>query len=44
MDFDDLLINGLDLMTRFPSVVGNIRTVLIDEVCFSILLPGQFSN
>lgn len=38
LDFDDLLIYGLDLVKRFPRVVEKIKTVLIDEVCtFSLV-------
>ncbi|KAK4048649.1 ATP-dependent DNA helicase srs2 [Microbotryomycetes sp. JL201] len=31
LDFDDLLLQGLELFERFPKIVSKIRCVLIDE-------------
>ncbi|KAM0789946.1 hypothetical protein ACM66B_006786 [Microbotryomycetes sp. NB124-2] len=31
LDFDDLLLKGLELLNRFPKIVSKIRCVLIDE-------------
>lgn len=39
LDFDDLLLRGLELFTKFPRVIANVKQVLIDEVRFLNLSP-----